>query len=42
MQLIVDNEKLIRKVMEENANEIDKLNKKLALMEEQEDKKTQS
>ena len=42
MQLIADNEKQIRKVMEENANEIDELNKKLALMEEQEDKKTQS
>lgn len=42
MQLIADNEKQIRKVMEENANEIDELNKKLAFMEEQEDKKTQS
>lgn len=42
MQLIADNEKQIRKVMKENANEIDELNKKLAFMEEQEDKKTQS
>lgn len=42
MQLIADNEKQIRKVMEENADEIDELNKKLVFMEEQEDKKTQS